>query len=138
MTTMIFNADFPGHQSSMASQPPRKYNSNSFGRDAETIAAEWVEYRGGKVLARNYRCRFGEIDIIARMNNTLVFIEVKARKKALLFKAVDQISYSKQKKIITTATHYIADNGLDHYTCRFDAIILEGETWRWIANAFEI
>ena len=93
-------------------------------------------------MARNYRCRFGEIDLIMRENETLVFVEVRKRKplrgRTDFGGALASITAAKQAKLVATAQHYLAD--IKHPPpCRFDAVLLNGLHTRdveWLTNAF--
>lgn len=113
------------------------------GDDAERLAERYLTGQGLKLVARNYRCRYGEIDLIMQHAETLVFVEVKLRKtlsgSVNFGGALASITASKQAKIITTAQHYLA--GLKHLpACRFDVAVLNGlnlQDVEWVANAFE-
>ena len=113
------------------------------GEDAERLAERYLSGQGLKLVARNYRCRYGEIDLIMQHAETIVFVEVKLRKtlsgSVNFGGALASITASKQAKIITTAQHYLA--GLRHPpACRFDAVVLNGLNLKdveWLANAFE-
>jgi len=91
---------------------------------AEELAARYLATQGLRVVARNYRCRFGEIDLIAKDGEALVFVEVRLRRNSRFGGALASITYAKQRKLIATARHYLA--GLpDAPSCRFDAILLD-------------
>lgn len=89
------------------------------------------------MVERNYRCRFGEVDIIARSGRTLVFVEVRARGSGSFGGAAESITAAKRKKVITAARHYLSSHRLD-CACRFDAVLLSGDPPRieWIRDAF--
>ena len=109
---------------------------NERGREAESAAATFIERRGLRILERNWRCRFGEIDLIARDGATLVFIEVRARSSRSHGGAAESISAAKRRKLIATAHQYLARSGLDT-PCRFDALLLEPQRdIEWIRDAF--
>ena len=91
---------------------------------AEELAARYLATQGLRVIARNYRCRFGEIDLIAKDGEALVFVEVRLRRNSRFGGALASITYAKQRKLIATARHYLS--GLrDAPSCRFDAILLD-------------
>ena len=97
---------------------------HSSGVAAEELAARYLANRGLFVIARNYRCRFGEIDLIARDGAVLVFIEVRLRRGSRFGGAAASITPAKQKKLVATARCYLA--GLKELPgCRFDAILLD-------------
>lgn len=107
------------------------------GGDAEACAAAFLEAKGLKIIARNYRCRFGEIDLIARNGATVVFVEVRARTSQAYGGAAESITPAKRKRLLAAARHYLARQGT-HCACRFDVVLMSGSTneIEWIANAF--
>lgn len=121
----------------------RFFSPKKTGDDAERIAESFLIRRGLALVARNYRCRYGEIDLIMRQAETLVFVEVKLRKtksgKVDFGGALASITPSKQAKLIATAQHYLA--GMKQLPpCRFDAVLLNGlnvDDVEWLTNAFE-
>ena len=119
------------------------FGTKKTGDDAERIAERFLIRHGLALVARNYHCRFGEIDLIMRQGESVVFVEVKLRKtrtgKADFGGAIASITSSKQAKLIVTAQHYLS--GMKQLPpCRFDAILLNGMTENdveWLPNAFE-
>lgn len=107
------------------------------GEAAESLAAEFLRSRGLAISERNYRCRFGEIDIVAREGRTLVFVEVRRRSSEAYGGAAESITAAKRARLLAAARHYLARTG-SHAPCRFDAVLIRGETARvdWIRNAF--
>lgn len=105
------------------------------GSDAEQQAAEHLARHGLKILARNYRCRGGEIDLVCRDGATLVFVEVRLRTSRNFGGAAASITPAKQRRIILAANHYLAGKPLP--ACRFDAVLLDGANIDWIKNAFQ-
>jgi putative endonuclease len=109
---------------------------NERGREAERQAAELLEDRGLRILERNWRCRFGEIDLVARDGSTLVFVEVRARTSRSFGGAAESIGFAKRRKLIATANLYLAARRLDA-ACRFDAVLIEADgRMRWVRDAF--
>ena len=104
------------------------------GRRAEDRAAVFLEKRGLRVLARNYRCRGGEIDLVCRDGRALVFVEVRLRRTQAFGGAAASITPAKQRRIILAAQHYLA--GQPECDCRFDCVLIEGERLEWLKNAF--
>jgi len=108
------------------------------GAEAEALAAAFLERKGLKILARNYRCRMGEIDLVAQDGATTVFVEVRSRASSAAFGgAAGSITAAKRKRLLNAARHYISRlRTLPQ--CRFDALLIEGEPPRidWIRNAF--
>ncbi len=105
------------------------------GARAEEQAARFLAGRGLIILARNYRCRGGEIDLICRDGATLVFVEVRLRTNRSFGGAAASITPAKQRRIVLAANHYLAGKPLP--VCRFDAVLLDGTHIDWIRNAFE-
>jgi putative endonuclease len=103
------------------------------GRQAEADAAAYLQQQGLTILARNYRCKAGEIDLIARHDNTLIFIEVRSRKSAQFGGAAASITPQKQRKLLLTAQHYLLSYRKPP-PCRFDAILFDGGKITWLKN----
>ncbi len=111
---------------------------NNQGQAAERIAAEYLIAQGLKLIACNYRSRFGEIDLIMQDGASTVFIEVRLRKNKTFGGAEESITASKQHKIVITAAYYLQQHG--NQACRFDAILMDKADEKnisWIKNAFE-
>lgn len=110
---------------------------NRRGDPAEDLAAAFLERRGLKIVARNYRCRFGEIDLIAESGTALVFVEVRARKSEDFGGAAGSITAAKRRRLVAAARHYLAA-GARNRPCRFDVVLMRGEPpeIEWIADAF--
>ena len=113
--------------------------SISIGKQAESVAEQFLLKQGLSSLERNYLCKMGEIDLIMTDGNDLVFIEVRHRKSNAFGGALTSITVAKQKKIWLTAQHYLQRNQ-DKFDCeyRFDVVTFEGsmQQIRWIKNAF--
>lgn len=87
---------------------------------------------------RNYWCKLGEIDLIMRHHNTLVFVEVRYRNNASFGGAAASVTPAKQQKLRRAALCYLQAHQLNEsqQSCRFDLIACEGEQLHWIENAF--
>lgn len=94
------------------------------GAKAESLAVAFLEQRGVRVIARNYRCRHGEIDVIARDGDTLVFVEVRLRSNPNFGNAAASITAPKQARLTAAAAHYLAGHTATN-PCRFDAVLLD-------------
>lgn len=107
------------------------------GRHAENVAAAFLQQQGLELVARNYRCRFGEIDLIARDGKTLVFVEVRMRSSNSFGGAAASITAAKRGKLTRAARHYLAGTARMP-ACRFDALLVSGadHSVEWIKNAF--
>ena len=109
------------------------------GREAERCAETFLLRQRLRLLERNYRCRFGEIDLIMQDGEMLVFVEVRLRTSLIFGGAAASITSFKQAKLLRTARHYLAGLRMAP-PCRFDAVLLSGqsgEEMEWIKNAFE-
>lgn len=87
----------------------------------ESLAAEYLRKKGYRIVASNYRCRFGEIDMIARTRQYLVFVEVKLRRDDKFAEAKEFVDFRKQTRIRETAGFYLSCNNLD-LPVRFDVV----------------
>ncbi|HEY3381900.1 MAG TPA: YraN family protein [Vicinamibacterales bacterium] len=94
----------------------------SLGKSGEDLACRELERRGYAILARRYRTRFGEIDIVARDGPTIVFIEVKARTSDRYGDPAEAVTLHKQAKVTAMAEDYLARRGLFGAPCRFDVV----------------
>ena len=92
------------------------------GPQGEDIAVSFLEKQGYVILARNYRQRFGEIDIVAEDAGVLVFIEVKTRKNNRYGSPFEAVDIRKQKKLSLMALDYIARNKMEDSAARFDVV----------------
>ncbi len=111
------------------------------GRTGERIAKAYLRLHGYLILDTNYHSRFGEIDIIAKKFETVVFVEVKTRGPNSIAAPAFAVDIYKQKKIIKTAQRYILYKHLDNCSFRFDVIELKTNGLHFnvnhIKNAFE-
>jgi len=95
------------------------------GAAAENLAAEFLQARGLTVVKRNYRCRGGEIDLIARDGETLVFVEVRLRRSDAFGGARASITVAKRRRLKFAASLFLSGLAREP-PCRFDAILLDG------------
>lgn len=113
-------------------------NKRKIGTDYEMIACEYLEEQGYTILQRNFRCRQGEIDIIAKEGRYLVFVEVKYRKSASQGSPLSAVNYTKQRKISRVAIYYLTQHGYpDNEPCRFDVIGISPDDVMLVRNAFD-
>ncbi|MFC2582661.1 MAG: YraN family protein [Lachnoanaerobaculum saburreum] len=111
-------------------------NKRQIGSIGEDMAVEFLKSRGVKILERNYQNRFGEIDIIGREDNTLLFIEVKYRKNESFGYPLEAVGFAKREKIRKMARFFLNENHYYHYNIRFDCIGIIGSQIEWIKGAF--
>lgn len=115
-----------------------KENKRMIGGWYEGQAARYLEGEGLRILESNYRCRTGEIDLIARDEEYFVFIEVKYRSTGKSGSALCAVGRTKQKVISKTAKHYLTVHCKTvDVPCRFDVIGIDGNEIQWIKNAFD-
>ena len=114
--------------------------SHEVGKKGELLAQEHLKEIGYEIIAVNYRCSFGEIDIIAFQDDYLVFIEVKTRSSNNYGLPYESVSYAKQEKIRKVAAYYLQSNNLFQRDCRFDVVSIEkngvGYKYEIIRDAF--
>ena len=120
---------------------PNTLNSTERGRLAEAKAADFLSEQGVEIHHRNFRIKGGEIDLIGLDGNTLVFVEVRLRRRQDFGGAISTVDWHKQRKIILTAHYFLTRHGhaYNQLPCRFDCIFIEGfsQQVHWIKNAFE-
>jgi putative endonuclease len=95
--------------------------NNLAGAWGEALAARYLEKKRYKLVAANYRSRFGEIDLIVRSRTHLVFVEVKLRKSDRFARASEFVDQRKQERLRTTAAMYLSENPTELFS-RFDVI----------------
>lgn len=94
----------------------------------EELAARYLEGLGYRIVARNYRTRWGEIDIIARDGPVLAFVEVRRRGSGSLAHPAETVGRRKRDRLARTAADFLSNRGWWHFACRFDVVtVTEGE-----------
>jgi len=106
------------------------------GRKGERIACRFLLRQGYDILARRYRGRSGELDIVAFESDILVFVEVKTRSSRQFGEPWEFVDWQKQQKLRRTAEAFIADHDLGQYTYRFDIVSVLGKEVSLFRNAF--
>lgn len=108
------------------------------GENAEQKALNYLQKQGLFVVDRNYRCKQGEIDLIMRDHNFLVFVEVRYRKNSKYGSALETVTSKKQSRIIAATQHYLVSHNLSHQAVRFDVVAMTGDSQlNWVKNAFQ-
>jgi len=92
------------------------------GREGEDAAARLLASRGFEVLERNWRCPQGEVDLVCRQGDTLVFVEVKTRGQGSLAAGTDAVHGRKRARLVRAAAKYLSAHGLWERPCRFDVV----------------
>jgi len=112
------------------------------GKKGEETALRFLKKKGYRIIERNYVCKMGEMDIIAREKDTLVFIEVKTRTSTMFGPPQLAVHSSKQRQLSKVALYYLKEKRLEDAKARFDvvAILLEqkGEEIELIRDAFDL
>jgi len=109
----------------------------TLGKWGEERAVRELERRGYAILARRYRTRHGEIDIVADHGGTIVFVEVKARESQECGSAAEAVTVHKQRRLASMAVDYLARNHVTTRPCRFDVVAIDGPIVTVYVNAFE-
>ena len=109
----------------------------ALGRTGEDLACGELERRGYVILARRYRRRGGELDVIARDGQTLVFVEVKTRDGREFGEGVDAVTARKRRRITQVALDYVARHGLTDCPCRFDVVSIQIDGSRSTIHLFQ-
>lgn len=125
--------------------PWQANNSNSIGQRAEQDALNFLRQQGLTLVTRNYQCRLGEIDLVMKDRQVLIFIEVRYRKSAQFGSSAETVNASKQQKLIRTAEYFLLHEITGETpACRFDVVaICPSDTGQnslqfdWIKHAFE-
>lgn len=112
-------------------------NNRSVGMDYEKWTCKYLTKCGYEVVECNYYCSAGEIDVVARHEGYLVFVEVKFRKDAQKGTPLESISLQKQKRISKCALYYMRQHGLLEESVRFDVVGIMGNQVQVIENAFD-
>jgi putative endonuclease len=95
------------------------------GSDGERLACRFLEQQGFAILARNFRSRAGEVDVVARDGDTTVFVEVKERRGASHGEAVEAVTFGKRQRIVRAARLFAATRGLSESPLRFDVVAID-------------
>lgn len=118
-----------------------KYYKHRFGKHAEEQTCKYLRKQGLKLIESNYRCNYGEIDLIMQDKNCIVFVEVRARVGQDFVSGLASVSSSKQSKIIKAATYYLQQTRqLNKVFCRFDVVAVKSQNeqlqFHWVKDAF--
>lgn len=116
----------------------RRDNKRQIGNQKEDVACWFLTQNGYRILHRNYRCKQGEVDIIAQKDNYIVFVEVKYRKTQNRGYPGAAVNLLKQQKISAVAGYYLYSEGYDEMQAtRFDVVEILGDKIRILENAFD-
>lgn len=114
----------------------------NIGAQAELGACRLLKKHKLNIIQQNYRCRFGEIDIIAKSDHHLIFVEVRYRQSTSFGSAAETVTFKKQQRIILTARHFLSRGEYAELPCRFDVIEVSSDKdgklqFNWLVNAFQ-
>lgn len=110
------------------------YERHEIGKIGENIATKYLEQIGYEILQRNFECKLGEIDIIAKDKEEIVFVEVKTRANMLYGKPKEAVDTIKQKHIYKSAEFYIYIKHLENLPVRIDVIEVYKKKEKYILN----
>lgn len=120
--------------------------THQIGQQAEESALRFLLNQGFQLVAQNYHCQVGEIDLIVLKKDLLIFVEVRQRKVSIFGSAAASVTASKQRKISRTAAFFLQSHPeFESFDCRFDVIAIdvstrragEGSNMSWIEGAFD-
>ncbi len=111
-------------------------NNRKVGQSNEELACSYLKKHGYHIITKNYRCKFGEIDIVASKNNYLIFVEVKYRKTVKVGYPIEAVTLKKQRVISKCANMYLLQNSAYQEDIRFDVIGILSDEITHIKNAF--
>ena len=118
-------------------QIKKKISSRQIGAEKEKLAAAYLQEHGYEIIACNFMCRQGELDLIARKNEYLVFVEVKYRNSNRFGKAEEAVTVRKQMRMQKAAQYYLYKERLpQNIPCRFDVVAINQDEIELIENAF--
>ena len=106
------------------------------GRDAETLVGAFLKDRGYRILARNWRTPFGEIDLVALDGETLCFVEVRARGRGARVSAIESVDAAKRRRIERTAEAFVRAKRLEGRVMRFDFAGVSEESVDYVEGAW--
>lgn len=116
-------------------------NRREFGQEAEQVAVRHFEGLGFVVRARNFTCRYGELDLVAEKDGLVCIVEVRMRSHAAWGDPAHTISFGKQRKVVKAALHYLFQHNLSDRMIRFDVVTVVGRGARaqveHLPNAFD-
>ncbi|HZX52461.1 YraN family protein [Pseudomonas sp. XK-1] len=118
-------------------------NPQQSGQAAEALARQFLEQRGLRLLAQNWRCRLGELDLVMLDSDTVVFVEVRYRRYSAWGGAAESVDARKREKLSRAAQHFLQqESRWAKHPCRFDVIAITADSpapapLNWIQNAFD-
>ena len=111
-------------------------NTRIVGRQGENVASEYLSKHNYKIVDRNFTCRYGEIDVVAWDGESVIFVEVKARKDDKFGMPREAVTWRKQQTIVQCATYWLYKNKRTGVPVRFDVVEILGDKVHHIKDAF--
>ena len=118
--------------------------SQKAGREAEASARAHLEQHGLRLLAQNWTCRRGELDLVMLDGDTVVFVEVRSRRHSAWGGALESVDWRKRERLTISAELFLQQNARwNNHACRFDIVAIDARTpgsagrLNWIPNAFD-
>ena len=111
-------------------------NTHVVGVKGEKLALEYLKKQKYKIVEQNFRCSFGELDIVATDGNYIVFVEVKSRKNDAFGLPRQAVDWRKQKVIVQCAKYWLSSNKKTGMPCRFDVVEILGDQITLLKDAF--
>ena len=123
-----------------AARQERGRAARESGYDAENAAVDFLQSKGVRIVARNVRCKSGEIDIVGNDHGTLVFVEVRLRKNKGFGGAAESVTQTKQRRIANAARFFLLRQpALADKPCRFDCVLMDAlGNFEWLRDAFRL
>lgn len=122
----------------------RRGDAQELGRQAESLACEHLQRQGMRLLASNWRCRRGELDLVMLDGDTVVFVEVRCRRHQAWGGALESVDRQKRQRLAAAAEHFLQQEARwSRHPCRFDVIAVQPSAGdspaqlNWIPNAFD-
>lgn len=113
----------------------KEQSANEYGQLGEEQARKYLEQQGLTFVEQNVKYTFGEIDLVMKRDNALIFVEVKYRSKSHFGGAINALSKKQIQRLRRAAEHYMQINKMD-IICRFDLIAIDAGQIHWLKNAF--
>ncbi|MDF3934380.1 YraN family protein [Pseudomonas citronellolis] len=121
----------------------RRGDAQALGRRAEELAREHLQSHGLRLLAQNWRCRRGELDLVMLDGDTVVFVEVRCRRNPAFGGALESVDARKRQRLVAAAEHFLQQEARwSRHPCRFDVVAVQPTAGtpaqpNWITNAFD-
>jgi putative endonuclease len=127
---------------SQKNNAPKDLRRIRTGKQGEDLAVAYLRKAGYQIVAQNYRCLYGEVDIVAHDGGTIVFVEVKSRRSEAFGQPQDAVGLEKQKRLSRISLHYLQQKRLEGRNARFDVVSVrmlpDGNRVDLIRNAFNL